>query len=63
MSDGTFNWLQSADSLYAAKPVRNDEWNYVVRINPNLTIAQPTRPNAWFRFWQRVLLGWTWESK
>ena len=20
------------------------------------------RPNAWWRFWQRLLLGWTWEE-
>jgi len=36
---------------------------YRLRINTNFFVEQPTRPNAWFRFWQRVLLGWTWESK
>jgi hypothetical protein len=22
----------------------------------------PSMPNRWHRFWQRVLLGWTWEK-
>lgn len=35
---------------------------YRLRINSYFCVEQPTRPNAWWRFWQRVLLGWTWET-
>lgn len=34
---------------------------HMLRLNSHFTVEQPTRPNAWHRFWQRVLLGWSWE--
>jgi len=47
--------------IYFAQAYTQDK--YRLRINTNFFVEQPTRPNAWFRFWQHVLLGWTWESK
>lgn len=32
-----------------------------VRLAPNLYAEQPAMPSPWHRFWQRLLLGWTWE--
>lgn len=26
-------------------------------------MSQRPKPNAWHRFWYRVLLGWTWSDK
>lgn len=35
---------------------------YVVEIAPMLRHESPTRPNAWHRLWQRLLLGWKWSE-
>lgn len=34
-----------------------------VRVGPELTVGMNMQrvPSRWSRFWQRVLLGWTWE--
>jgi len=29
-------------------------------INEYLGFGFPSKPNWWWRFWQRVLLGWKW---
>jgi hypothetical protein len=35
----------------------------VLFVNAILRIeSQEPMPNAWIRFWQRVLLGWRWEA-
>lgn len=33
---------------------------YKLKIADGTYIVTPTMPSAWVRFWQRVLLGWTW---
>ena len=30
-------------------------------IAPNVHVHSPGYPNRWFRFWQRLLLGWRWR--
>jgi hypothetical protein len=38
-----------------------DPWYF--RVAEHYLISQPTRPNWWFRLWQRLLLGWKWEAQ
>ena len=36
----------------------------VLHVSPYLSIEhESSMPNRWHRFWQRVLLGWTWSVK
>lgn len=48
------------DSIGFVQAVPRDK--YRLRLNANFFVEQPTRPNAWWRFWQWALLGWTWEK-
>jgi len=35
---------------------------YIMYMTPQYAIYHNEQPNAWVRFWQRALLGWTWEK-
>jgi hypothetical protein len=35
----------------------------VLHISPEFLVYQLTpKPNRWYRFWYRILLGWTWSD-
>lgn len=36
---------------------------YAVHIAPGFIYETHKQPNAWHRFWVRVLLGWVWRRK
>jgi len=36
---------------------------YILHITPQYGIGfHDEQPSAWVRFWQKALLGWTWEK-
>jgi len=35
---------------------------YVMHMTSQYVIYHNEQPSAWVRFWQRTLLGWTWEK-
>jgi hypothetical protein len=37
--------------------------NWHVEICPDVYFGCPRRPNMWVRFWQFILLGWTWTLR
>jgi hypothetical protein len=50
-------------------PISLSAWTFVpktrsiLRITPDFHLYQTRpKPNRWIRFWQRVLLGWTWND-
>lgn len=57
--DGAIDLGPYGEMLFVESPPR-DQWQ--MRLNTHFTVTQPTRPNAWWRFWQWALLGWTWEK-
>lgn len=34
-----------------------------LRISADVIVDVSEKPSWWFRFWHKVLLGWTWEEK
>lgn len=54
MSEGDSIWMHS----HAAIPTTTCR----VRMAPYFFAEQPSMPNVWWRFWQWLLLGWTWEK-
>lgn len=36
--------------------------SYRLKLAPYFSVEQAVMPNRWWRFWQWVLLGWTWEK-
>lgn len=50
-----------ADSpgFIAAPVFEPPKWRLV--LTPLFALYHPRRPCWWFRLWQRLLLGWTWE--
>ena len=47
--------------IQAAPPVVG--WLYIIPHVQNFQIEITRFPNAWHRFWARVLLGWSYEHK
>lgn len=48
------------DGLYS--PIEQHLPKYWLVISPNFKIAMEERPSFIFRFWTKILLGWTYEE-
>ena len=43
--------------------IHHSDYQSRLRITPGLLfLLDRPKPNWWFRLWQRLLLGWTWED-
>jgi hypothetical protein len=40
--------------------IQTPQWALQIH-GPHFLITYPTRPNWFFRMWQRLLLGWKWK--
>lgn len=60
MNDSELFHFPDNESISFVRAIPRDK--YRLRLNSNFTVEQQTRPNAWWRFWQWALLGWTWEE-
>lgn len=46
-------------------PVQPGTMAWGVKVSSTIWVSahRGTPPSRWHRFWQRVLLGWTWEQR
>lgn len=72
----TFRIIADGEGLYTTTPVVDDErplhgyhhwanddglYTTSLHITSDISFVSSHKPNPWWRFWQRVLLGWRWE--